>query len=49
MCRKNRLHGCCVIAFALGLMVGHSLESWLLCFCGGIGLIVLGCLLIKQR
>ncbi len=49
MCRKNHLHGCCALYFGLGLMVGHSIESWLVCVCGGIGLIVLGCIVMKQR
>lgn len=49
MCRKNHLHGCCVIAFAVGLMVGHSLESWFLCCFGALGLIVLGMCIMKRR
>ncbi len=49
MCRKNHMHGCCILAFALGLMVGHSIESWLLCTCGGIALLCLGFFVLKQR
>ncbi len=42
MCRKNHLRGCCLMAFGLGLILGHCLESWMLCCCGGGALIVLG-------
>ncbi|MDO5399981.1 MAG: hypothetical protein Q4F17_03250 [Eubacteriales bacterium] len=49
MCRKKHLQGCCCIVFALGVMIGHSLESWFLCCCGGIVLIVLGLCIIRQR
>lgn len=49
MCRKNHLHGCCVIAFAIGVMVGHCMDSWFLCTCGGLGLIFLGLWVMKQR
>lgn len=42
MCRKSHLRGWCLLCFGLGLMVGYSLKSWLLCCCGGIGLIILG-------
>ena len=40
MCRKNRLRGCCLICFGLGLILGHCLESWLLCCCGGLCLML---------
>ena len=49
MCRKNRLHGCCILFFGLGLIIGHCLESWFLCCCGGIALIVLGICVMKKR
>lgn len=49
MCRKNRLHGCCAVCFGLGLMVGHSLESWFLCFFGGLGIIFLGICMMRRR
>ncbi|MEF2836632.1 MAG: hypothetical protein U0N82_02780 [Oscillospiraceae bacterium] len=49
MCRRNYLHGCCLVAFGLGLLMGHCLESWLLCCCGGIGLMILGfCVMGKK-
>lgn len=49
MCRKNRLRGCCLICFGLGLILGHCLESWLLCCCGGLCLMALGCCVIRHR
>ena len=49
MCRKNRLHGCCLICLGIGLMLGHSLESWLVCCVGGLMLIGLGICIIKQK
>ena len=49
MCRKNHLHGCCMLAFGIGLIVGHCLESWFLCCCGGVGLIVLGFCVMRRR
>ena len=49
VCRKNRLHGCCLIFFGLGLILGHCLESWFFCCCGGIGLIIFGIIVSKKR
>ena len=49
MCRKSRLHGCCILFFGLCVIVGHCLESWFLCCCGGIVLIVLGLCVMKRR
>ena len=49
MCRKNRLHGCCLFFFGLGLIVGHCLESWLLCVAGGLALLVLGLCVMRKR
>ena len=49
MCRKNHLHGCCMLAFGLGLIIGHCLESWFLCCCGGIILLILGCCVMRRR
>lgn len=49
MCRKNHLHGCCVLFLGLGLIFGFCLESWFFCCCGGLGLIILGfCLMCKK-
>ena len=49
MCRKSILQGCCLICFGIGLMIGHSLESWFLCVCGGVALSVLGLCVLKKR
>ena len=29
-----------MLAFGLGLIIGHCLESWFLCCCGGIILLI---------
>ena len=49
MCRKSHLQGCCLACFGLGLMVGHNLESWMLCVCGGLALCVMGLCMLKRR
>jgi len=49
MYRKNYLHGCCCIFFALGVMIGHSLESWLLCSFGGLVLLGFGICVLRRR
>ena len=49
MCRKNKLRGCCLAVFGLGLLVGHCLESWLFCCLFGFGLIFCGLVLSKRR
>lgn len=49
MCRVKTVRGCCCLCFGLGLMVGYALESWLLCSGGGLGLILFGLLLCRQR
>ena len=33
---------CIMLGFGLGLMIGHCLESWLLCTCGGFVFVILG-------
>ena len=49
MCRKNHLRGCVLLGFGLGLLVGQCLESWFLCTCGGVVLIVLGICILSRR
>lgn len=49
MCRKSHLHGCCVSCLGLGLILGHCLESWLLCCFGGLVLIGLGFCVMRGR
>lgn len=48
MCRKNYFRGFCCLSFGLGMILGHCLESWLLCCGGGMGLMLLG-LCIARR
>lgn len=49
MCRRHYLHGCVLAAFGFGLLVGHCLESWLLCCCGGLALVVLGFCVMRKK
>ena len=42
MCRRNRLMGYVMLGFGVGLLIGYSLESWLLCVCGSAVFLVLG-------
>lgn len=49
MCRKSYLRGCCLMLFGLGLIVGHCLESWFLCCCGGVGLMAFGLVVSRRR
>ncbi len=49
MCRKSKLQGCCLIALGLGVLIGHSLESVFICFCGGVGLVVFGFFVMGRR
>jgi len=49
MCRKRYLHGCCVLFFGLGVMVGYCLESWFWCSFGGLGLIILGFVIMRRK
>lgn len=49
MCRKNHLLGCSILAFGLGLLIGHSISSGFWCFWGGIALILFGIITIRKR
>lgn len=49
MCRRNYLQGCCTVCFAVGLILGHCLDSWLLCCGGGSAMVVLGVWIIRRR
>lgn len=49
MCRKHHLQGCCLLALGVGLMLGHSLESWFLSIWGGLALCVFGLCVIRRR
>ena len=31
MCRRKDLHNCCLLVFALGLLVGRCVNSWFIC------------------
>ena len=49
MCRKNQLRGFVLLGFGIGLVVGHCLDSWLLCSCGGAALIMIALYILKTR
>lgn len=43
------MYGLCLMTLGLGMILGHCLESWLLCCCGGVGLVVLGAVTARRR
>lgn len=49
MCRRNQLWGCCAAAFGLGLLIGHCFESGLMSIGIGVGLILLGLSLLRNK
>ncbi len=49
MCRRSHLRGWCLIALGLGLMIGHCMESWLLCSFGGFCLVILGLCVLRKK
>ena len=42
MYRRNQLLSYMMLGFGIGLLIGQSLESWLLCTCGSVVFVVLG-------
>lgn len=49
MCRKTVLHGWCLVMLGLGLMLGHSIESWMACTVGGLVLVCLGFFTVRKK
>ena len=49
MCRRNHLLGCSIATFGLGMLIGYLTDSGFVCICGGISLILLGCVLRRQK
>ena len=49
MCRRNYLHGCCIAAFGVGLLVGHCLDNGFVCFAVGMGLLLLGLGVMRKK
>ena len=49
MCRKSSLHGWCLVMLGLGIMLGHSIDSWFLCAGGGLTLVALGIFTVRKR
>ena len=49
MCRKNQLRGGVLLGIGLGLIIGHCLQSWLLCCAGGMGLLIFGLFMMNRK
>jgi len=49
MCRQNQLWGYMSIAFGLGILVGTWLEGGFWCHCLGIGLLIVGCSIVRRK
>ena len=49
MCRKNRLWGFLMLGFGLGLLFGRCFESVLICLFCGVGIITVGCGLLRKN
>ena len=49
MCRHNQLWGCILWAFGLGVLIGVWIEGGFFAHCFGIGMIVLGCFMFRNR
>lgn len=49
MCRKSQLRAFVLLGFGLGLIVGHCLDSWLLCSCGGGVLVIAALIMLKPH
>ena len=49
MCRRNQLRGGVLLGIGLGLVIGYCLESWLLCCCGGVGLLLVGLCMMNRK
>ena len=49
MCRRNHLRGCLCLGIGIGLIAGYALESWTVCTLGGMGLLLLGLIMLKQK
>jgi hypothetical protein len=42
MCRRNQVLAYVMLGFGTGLMIGHCLESWIICTCGSVVFLILG-------
>lgn len=49
MCRKNVVQGWCLAALGVGILLGHSIESFWLSSACGIGCLVLGVMVMGKR
>jgi membrane protein implicated in regulation of membrane protease activity len=49
MCRRNQLFGWMLLAFGLGLLIGKCLESGFISSCVGVGIIIAGLCVMRQK
>ena len=49
MCRQNLLWGCVVLAFGLGMLAGSWLKSGFVTHLIGLGLVFLGCGILRRH
>jgi len=49
MCRHHVLCGCGLGAFGLGLLIGNWAGGGFLFHCLGIGLVLVGCMLLRKK
>ncbi len=49
MCRRRDMHCCCLLCFALGMLVGHWIDSGIWCWLGALGLVCLGFSMASRR
>ena len=49
MCRKNQVFGWCACALGAGILIGSAMESGLLAFVLGLGLVLVGLACFRQK
>ncbi|WP_216565642.1 hypothetical protein [Pseudoflavonifractor sp. MSJ-30] len=49
MCRKRYLHGFCMIALGIGILLGTWINSVFLCVLLGLMLMTIGCCVLRGR
>lgn len=49
LCRRKDMHCCCLLCFALGMLVGHWIDSGVWCWVGALVLVCLGFSVASRR
>lgn len=49
MCRRNKLTGCCLICFGLGILIGEWITASFICIIIGFAAVVLGMGVLRQK